>query len=452
MKKFLSLVLALIVAMLPVCALSEAAATAAPEAAPAAVEAAPAEATAAPAAEAEAVPSAEATAAPAAEAVPAEATAAPEPTVAPDPNKVVASVDGDNILYSDVENYFNMIASQYSAYMDVNDASVRPLLMDQAVNYAIQIMLMEHKAAALGLDKLTDEDVAGLEKKAADDYASYMKSFTDSLKQSGVAEEEATKQAEGYLAAYGFTPDTIKEQYKKSEVLTRLQKSVTDPIQVTDEQVKAAYDEKVASQKTTYDETPASFCNAKMSGTAVYYTPAGVRTVKHILIKPEKIDEINQLKTKIADAATTEADKTDAQTKLDALLKEAQPKVDEVVGKIKAGEDFQGLIDTYGEDPGMKSGDTATTGYYVAEGAGYDKAFLDAAMALKAVGDVSDPVLGSYGYHIIRYEADVPSGTVDFETVKEALNTEALNTAKQDAFSKALDEWKAAAKIENFGL
>ena len=414
MRKFLSLVLALIVAMLPVYALTEAASTPAP-----------------------------------AEAVPAEATAAP----ATDPNKVVATVDGENILYSDLENYFNMIASQYTNMgMDVNDASIRPILMEQAMDYAIQIMVMEHQAAAQGLDKLTDEDLAGLEKKATDDYNNYMTSFVDSLKQSGAAEADAKAQAEAYLTSYGVTLDVLKDQYKKSEVLTRLQKSVTDSVQVTEEQVKTAFDEKVASQKTSYDETPGSYCDAKLSGGAVYYTPAGVRTVKHILIKPEKIDEINQLKTKIADTATAEADKTDAQAKLDELLKEAQPKVDEVVAKIKAGDDFQALIDAYGVDPGMQSGETAQTGYYVAAGASYDQAFLDAAMALKSVGDVSDPVLGSYGYHIIRYEADVPSGTVDFETVKETLSAEALKTAQQDAFTKALEEWKAAAKIENFGL
>ena len=345
-----------------------------------------------------------------------------------------------------------MIASQYSAYMDVNDASVRPILMEQALNYATQIKVMEHKAAALGLDKLTDEDIANLEKKATDDYNKYLTSLTDSMKQSGATEEDAKKQAEAYLVGYGVTLDALKDQYRKSEILTRLQKSVTNPIQVTDEQVKKAFDDKVASEKKSYDENPAAFVDAKLGGTAVYYTPAGVRTVKHILIKPEKIDEINSLKTKIADTATAEADKTDAQAKLDALLKEAQPKVDEVVAKIKAGEDFQGLIDTYGEDPGMKSGDTATTGYYVAAGASYDKAFLDAAMALKSVGDVSDPVLGSYGYHIIRYEADVPSSTVEFDSVKESLSAEALDTAKQEAFTKALDAWKTAAKIENFGI
>jgi parvulin-like peptidyl-prolyl isomerase len=86
----------------------------------------------------------------------------------------------------------------------------------------------------------------------------------------------------------------------------------------------------------------------------------------------------------------------------------------------------------------------------VCKGASFDEAFLNAALALKSVGDVSDPVLGSYGYHIIRYEADVPTGAVAFEDVKDAITSDTLKSAQDEAFTKALDEWKAAAKVETF--
>jgi parvulin-like peptidyl-prolyl isomerase len=446
MRKILTLFLALIVVMLPVGVLSEA--TTAPVAAPAA------EATPVP----EATPAAEATpapeAVPAADATPAaEATAAPAPTPTPDPNKIVASVDGDNILFSDVDHYFQALAGQYGSYVDVTDANVRSLLMDQALNYAIQLKLMVHKATELGLDKLTDEEIASIEKQAEDDYNNYVTTYAGYFTQSGATEEDAKKQAEEYMTSGGYSLDKFKEQYKQNEILTRLQKSVTDPVTVSDDAVKADYDSKVAAQKTSYDATPATYCNDVLGGAAVYYVPAGIRAVKHILITPDKITEINDLKTKIADTATTDKDKADAQTQLDALIKEAQPKVDEVVAKVKAGEDFQGLIDTYGQDPGMKAGaTTAETGYYVCDGASYDEAFLAAAMALKNVGDVSDPVLGTNGYHIIRYESDVTPGPVAFDSVKDTVTQDALTTAQNDAFSKALEAWKAAAKVENFGL
>ena len=444
MRKIFVLVLTLIVAMLPLGALCEVAATPAPQA----------EATAAPAAEAtpaaEAAPVAEAT--PAAEAAPAaEATAAPAPTPTPDPNKVVATVDGENILYSEVDGYFQMMSSQYSAYLDVSDPSVHSLLMQQALNYAIQLKLMRHKATELGLDKLTDQEIADIEKKAEGDYNNYVTTYAGYFTQSGASAEDAKKQAEDYLTSAGYPLDKFKEQYKLSEILSRVQKTVTDPITVTDDQVKTAYDAKVAEEKASYDKDPASYCTAKLNGQTVYYAPEGIRTVKHILIKPDKISDINSLKAKIADTATSDADRKDAQTQLDALLQQAQPKIDEVMAKVKAGDDFQGLIDAYGEDPGMQKGAaTAATGYYVAKGASFDEAFLNAALALQKVGDVSGPVLGSYGFHIIRYEADVPAGPVAFADVKDALTSDTLKSAQNDAFTKALDQWKAAAKIETF--
>ncbi len=433
MRKLLSLVIALIVMMLPISALMEA---------PAAT----------------AVPAAEATEAPAAEAAP-EATAAPEavaevtPAPTSDPTKVVATVDGDEILLSDVEGYFQTLASQYSSYVDVNQESIRSVLMEQALEYAIQVKLMQHEAARQGLDKLTDEEAASLDQKAEDNYNTALTNYSTYLTESGVAEEDAKAQAEAYFASQGYALEKVKEQYRMSQVLNKLYSSIIDPVTVSDEDVKATYDEKVASEKASYDADPAAYCTAVISGNTTYYTPEGIRAVKHILIKPEKIDEINTLKGTIANAETSEADKAEAQTQLDALLKEAQPKVDEVQAKIDAGEDFQSLIDTYGEDPGMQAGSAnAEKGYYVSEGASFDAAFLATALALEKVGDVSAPVLGSYGYHFIRYESDVPAGAVAYESVKEGLNSEALKTAQSSTFSTKLDELKAAAKIENFGL
>lgn len=432
MRKLLSLVIALIVMMLPVGALMEAPA-----------------ATAAPAAEATEAPAAEA--APEAAAPEAAAEATPAPTS--DPAKVVATVDGDEILLSDVEGYFQTLASQYAGYVDVNQEAIRSVLMEQALEYAIQVKLMQHEAARLGLDQLTDEEGASLDQKAEENYNAALANYSAYLTESGVTEEDAKAQAEVYFASQGYALEKVKEQYRMSQVLNTLYSSIIDPVTVSDEDVKAAYDEKVAAEKASYDADPAAYCTAVISGTTAYYTPEGIRAVKHILIKPEKIDEINTLKGTIANAETSEADKAEAQTQLDALLKEAQPKVDEVQAKIDAGEDFQSLIDTYGEDPGMQAGSAnAEKGYYVSEGASFDAAFLAAALALEKVGDVSAPVLGSYGYHFIRYESDVPAGPVAYDSVKEALSSEALKTAQSSTFSKKLDEMKAAAKIENFGL
>ena len=46
-----------------------------------------------------------------------------------------------------------------------------------------------------------------------------------------------------------------------------------------------------------------------------------------------------------------------------------------------------------------------------------DPAFSDAAFALKNVGDISEPVLSSFGYHLIRLDGRKPARAKSFEEV-----------------------------------
>lgn len=91
-------------------------------------------------------------------------------------------------------------------------------------------------------------------------------------------------------------------------------------------------------------------------------------TVKHILIMPESGDE--------KDAAKLKAEK--------------------VLAKVNAGEDFDKLVEEYNEDPGATD-----AGYTFAQDGSMVKEFEDAAFKLE-VGETSDIVETSYGYHIIK--------------------------------------------------
>jgi len=72
---------------------------------------------------------------------------------------------------------------------------------------------------------------------------------------------------------------------------------------------------------------------------------------------------------------------------------------EEVLAEIKNGADFKQLAAEYNEDPGL-----ADDGYMVSKYTPFVKPFLNAALDLK-VGEVTDLVETSYGYHIIkRYE------------------------------------------------
>ena len=142
------------------------------------------------------------------------------------------------------------------------------------------------------------------------------------------------------------------------------------------------------------------------------------------------------LETLKADAEKAEAD----------CLASVQDKLDEIYAKIEAGEDFEALIEEYGEDPGMQNEPTKTRGYYVcSDSTNWDKNFTAGAMALENVGDVSEtPVISTSGVHIIRYESDVTPGAVALEDIHDALYDETLEDMKSEHFTSELDAWVEA--------
>lgn len=78
-------------------------------------------------------------------------------------------------------------------------------------------------------------------------------------------------------------------------------------------------------------------------------------------------------------------------------LEEKTKLAQEIYEKALDGEDFYSLVEEYGEDPGMEDNED---GYYFTEGTMVQE-FNDASFALE-IGDISEPVKTTYGYHIIK--------------------------------------------------
>ena len=88
----------------------------------------------------------------------------------------------------------------------------------------------------------------------------------------------------------------------------------------------------------------------------------------------------------------------------------AVAKINEISGKLKAGEGFEDLAKQFSDDQGSaKSGGALPqfgTGRMVPE-------FEKAAFALKTVGEISEPIRTSYGWHIIKLLEKKPLGTYE---------------------------------------
>lgn len=93
----------------------------------------------------------------------------------------------------------------------------------------------------------------------------------------------------------------------------------------------------------------------------------------------------------------------------------------ETRAKLLAGADFAATAKAISDDPSAKS-NGGEIGWFARER--MDPAFSQAAFAMKNVGDISEPVLSSFGYHLIRFEGRRAAEVKPFELVKPQLMAE----------------------------
>ena len=401
---------------------------------------------------------------------------------------VLAEYDGGTVTVADIIYDFNYQWSYYyqlyaMAGMELDEETVA-MLRDSCVDAAVERAAQNAEAERRGI-ALTEEELAEAEQTARQ---LYDESYASLLSQATDADEDVRAARTEYeLYASGQDYETILAYYTAEALNSKLREQedagITDP---GEESIEQAYDQRVESDEANYADSPASFESAMTSGTLVTWMPEGYRTVKHILVIPDEsvltpyqeakseldtmqseLDSLNEqllaatdddpaegeeaadpaaLETQIAaqEAAIAAAEEA-LQPLADACFADVQDTLDEIQSRLDAGEDFQTLIDEYGEDPGMQSEPTATVGYYVsADSTTWDTAFRDAAMLLSNVGDISEPVLSMSGVHIIRYESDVTPGPVPLDDVRDQLFDEALTAAREEHYDALLDEWVAA--------
>lgn len=302
------------------------------------------------------------------------------------------------------------------------------------------------------------------------------------------------------LNKIGYTHEYFVQNQTASVQREKIREKAAEGVEVTDEQVQEEFDKRVASQKESYDATPTAYVTAENNGTTNYYAPEGYRGVKNLLIRfsAEKQSEISDLNSAISSANST---LTDAQKQLDTLngtdtseydeeakasydeevaalnetVATAQATLDEsnakletvtaeaydeilataqdVLARAQAGEDFDALLEEYGEDTGMKNEPNKSRGYLVCEGLSiYEQSFQDAAMALEKVGDVSSELVKtSYGYHILQYATDITPGAVELtEEIKSDIYNTLLSDAKDAAYDSAVTQWVSEANVTTY--
>jgi len=112
----------------------------------------------------------------------------------------------------------------------------------------------------------------------------------------------------------------------------------------------------------------------------------------------------------------------------------ALAKATEIRARLEAGADFAKVARESSDDPTV-SKNNGELGYFVAKS--MDPAFAAAAFAMTKPGEISAPVLTSFGYHIILFQGRRPAGMRTFDEAKPELMAELKAKAVAEAKAEA---------------
>ena len=371
---------------------------------------------------------------------------------------VLFTFDGEEITQSQVdEALYNMLMNGYVENESDYDAAIQALIQDK---------VLQAKIAELGFDQFTEEEEAAILEDARQEWESALDYYVSYFltEDTDEARAQTRQQAEAYYNMNGYDLNVLFESAKRSASYDKLQASILEGanITVTEEEIASVFQQYAEGDRDAYEGNIQMYeINTNYYGYDSWYIPEGYRGIIHILLN---VDEELLTAYQDAQAAYEEAKDAEvldvaaldkAQKALDeaqaAVLASKQDVIDAIYARLEKGEAFTALIAEYGEDPGMKNEEYLKNGYGVhAESMVYDPAFVAGAFSekMQKPGDVSDPVIGSYGIHILNYLRDIPAGIVELSDEIRAEISDYLTTSKNSQIlNETVEAWTAAHEI-----
>lgn len=353
-------------------------------------------------------------------------------------NVVIAQVNGEDILYNEFYDIYNytLISKEIDPETeDEEELAYMKEIKEQILEDLITRKVMQQKMEADGYE-ITDE----IMKEAEDSFNSMIEMIGLQMQlqaqfggDEGAEEKDYKKEAEEYVAGELELMNMTKEDYIKNmaeEIMANNYfEDLTKVVEASEEEIKSFYDKELEISKTDGN------------GAIDLIKPAQTR-VKHILVK-------------IADEDTGEyfnlytGGKFDeAESFLEEKLAEIKPKAEEVLEKAKNGEDFEALIDEYGEDPGMES-EEYKDGYLVDEMSNFELPFKETSLKLEE-GEISDLVPTVYGYHIIKAYEKSEEKVYTLEEKRDEIKERLDREKKNEFVEKEIDRWMEEAEIVKY--
>ena len=273
-----------------------------------------------------------------------------------------------------------------------------------------------------------------------------------------------------------MTRDYILTSIRNSASFDKLIYYLVGDVETTEEQIEQEFQFAGQTYIEKYQDNVAEYeINTFYNQQPSLYTPEGYRGIIHILLKPdaealEKYSNMNSRyeeqksdqndesteaeKPEGADAVAQEPEETVTLEMIEearqAVLDSIKDQTDDVYARLANGESFESLIAQYGQDPGMQDPQRLADGYSVhKDSVIWDPAFKQAAFSEKMlnVGDVSDPVIGINGVHILKYLRDVPSGLIMTDDIRSEIIQYIIKNKEMESLNTAIADWTSQYQI-----
>lgn len=365
---------------------------------------------------------------------------------------VVAEINGQKVYKDEYDSFYDQLL--YYAYyngQDIESEEVISSVRQEALAELISQKVCEQKFEALGYyAALTEEDKAQAESEMMEYLvtnvveAYYLSEVTANLPE-GYTDEELRAAEEAYAETLfegsGMTREEYLDTFIYPIVYDKAFAGEVGDIVPTEAEVQTKYNEYIAADEASISADPASYISAVNEGATMYYTPAGVRMVRQVLVlmDEETMNAISLLRSNSYDAS--------ADILLTGGLDAIEERANEVLGKLQSGElTFDEAIAQYNDDTGMPE-----EGYPVMSGTdAYVTSFTEASMSLTAIGSYTALIASDYGYHIIEYYTDVEEGSVPYDSVRDAILSELQTTMQEEAWDALRQQWETESQIVRY--
>ncbi|HZJ83411.1 MAG TPA: peptidylprolyl isomerase [Clostridia bacterium] len=354
---------------------------------------------------------------------------------------VVAKVNGEKITKGEFDEIYDQIKQSYYITEEAeNDPEQQEMIKELKTGVLEQlisekIMVQKAKEAGFVVDEGT-LDWARIEFESIISEIALQMEDIDAEQGEEVQEDrDYTNEARAYieeeLEGIGKTQEEYLDIMAKQKVVDDYLESQAEDIQASEDEIKAFYDEKLESQKQ--DISTIAYEEVEL------FKPLEAR-VKHILI-PLPREETDEYVSML-----TEGDEDGAKVFLDGKLEAIESKAKEVLEKANNDEDFEELIEEYGEDPGMIAN---AEGYMVRQDGGFVPEFEEMAFKLKE-GEISDLVGTAHGYHIIKFYGNSAEKIYTLEEKHDEIKQILDEEKKADAWMVMMEDWKNEAKVKRY--